>query len=76
MVIFGFASTINLAVFRSQLLGHLRAAGFVKPKGTSDIRELNSNSNCWAVVKAALVFGSYPNCGFVDKLSARIITRY
>ncbi|XP_077399108.1 3'-5' RNA helicase YTHDC2 isoform X2 [Vanacampus margaritifer] len=46
---------------RTQLLGQLRAAGFVRAHGESDIRDVNINSENWAVVKAALVAGMYPN---------------
>ncbi|XP_024120086.1 3'-5' RNA helicase YTHDC2 isoform X2 [Oryzias melastigma] len=46
---------------RTQLLGHLRAIGFVRARGGSDIRDVNLNSENWAVVKAALVMGLYPN---------------
>ncbi|KAG7240878.1 hypothetical protein INR49_023452 [Caranx melampygus] len=46
---------------RTQLLGQLRAIGFVRARGGSDIRDVNLNSENWAVVKAALVSGMYPN---------------
>ncbi|XP_077594067.1 3'-5' RNA helicase YTHDC2 [Stigmatopora nigra] len=46
---------------RTQLLGQLRATGFVKAHGDCDIRAMNVNSEKWPVVKAALVSGMYPN---------------
>ncbi|XP_059214340.1 3'-5' RNA helicase YTHDC2 isoform X2 [Centropristis striata] len=46
---------------RTQLLGQLRAIGFVRARGGCDIRDVNLNSENWAVVKAALVAGMYPN---------------
>nr|XP_046231082.1 3'-5' RNA helicase YTHDC2 isoform X2 [Scatophagus argus] len=46
---------------RTQLLGQLRAIGFVRARGGSDIRDVNLNSENWAVVKAALLAGMYPN---------------
>ncbi|XP_069576764.1 3'-5' RNA helicase YTHDC2-like [Brachyistius frenatus] len=46
---------------RTQLLGQLRAIGFVQTRAGSDIRDVNLNSENWAVVKAALVAGMYPN---------------
>ncbi|XP_074546808.1 3'-5' RNA helicase YTHDC2 [Halichoeres trimaculatus] len=46
---------------RTQLLGQLRAIGFVRARGGSDIRDVNLNSENWAVVKAALVAGMFPN---------------
>uniref|UniRef100_A0A3P8WMT8 YTH N6-methyladenosine RNA binding protein C2 n=1 Tax=Cynoglossus semilaevis TaxID=244447 RepID=A0A3P8WMT8_CYNSE len=52
---------------RVQLLGQLRAIGFVRPRGSSNIHELNQNSENWAVVKAALVCGMYPNMFYVDQ---------
>ncbi|KAM7393407.1 hypothetical protein PAMA_008186 [Pampus argenteus] len=51
---------------RTQLLGHLRAIGFVRVRGGSDIRDVNLNSENWAVVKAALVAGMYPNLVHID----------
>lgn len=52
---------------RTQLLGQLRASGFVRARGGGDIRDLNTNSENWAVVKAALVAGMYPNILRVDR---------
>ena len=52
---------------RTQLLGQLRASGFVRARGGGDIRDLNSNSENWAVVKAALCAGLYPNLLRVDR---------
>lgn len=52
---------------RTQLLGQLRASGFVKARGSGDIRDLNANSENWCVVKAALVSGMYPNLLRVDR---------
>ncbi|XP_073533333.1 3'-5' RNA helicase YTHDC2 isoform X2 [Phyllobates terribilis] len=52
---------------RTQLLGQLRASGFVRARGAGDIREVNTNSENWAVVKAALVAGMYPNLIHVDR---------
>ena len=59
---------------RTQLLGQLRASGFVRAKGYGDIRDLNRNSENWAVVKAALVGGSYPNVARYDKESNQLRT--
>ncbi|XP_030640259.1 3'-5' RNA helicase YTHDC2 [Chanos chanos] len=52
---------------RTQLLGQLRAIGFVRARGGGDIRDVNLNSENWAVVKAALVAGMYPNLLHVDR---------
>ncbi|XP_063820212.1 3'-5' RNA helicase YTHDC2 [Pseudophryne corroboree] len=52
---------------RTQLLGQLRASGFVRARGGGDIRDVNTNSENWAVVKAALVAGMYPNIIHVDR---------
>ena len=59
---------------RSQLLGQLRASGFVRAKGPGDIRELNKNSDNWAVVKAALAAGSYPNLARFDRDAQQLRT--
>lgn len=42
---------IKIHFFRSQILGQLKVAGFIRLRGAGDIRDLNSNSNNWAVVK-------------------------
>uniref|UniRef100_A0A6I8SLL3 3'-5' RNA helicase YTHDC2 n=1 Tax=Xenopus tropicalis TaxID=8364 RepID=A0A6I8SLL3_XENTR len=52
---------------RTQLLGQLRASGFVRARGGGDIRDVNINSENWAVVKAALLSGMYPNLIHVDR---------
>ncbi|KAG7476581.1 hypothetical protein MATL_G00084360 [Megalops atlanticus] len=57
---------------RTQLLGQLRAIGFVRARGRGDIREVNLNSENWAVVKAALVAGMYPNIIHVDRENASL----
>uniref|UniRef100_A0A8C9VBT5 RNA helicase n=1 Tax=Scleropages formosus TaxID=113540 RepID=A0A8C9VBT5_SCLFO len=54
---------------RTQLLGQLRAIGFVRARGGGDIRDVNLNSENWSVVKAALVAGMYPNVILVDRES-------
>ncbi|XP_071743845.1 3'-5' RNA helicase YTHDC2 isoform X2 [Lepeophtheirus salmonis] len=59
---------------RSQLLGHLRASGFVRPRGTGDIKSLNQYSDNWAVVKGALLAGYYPNLARYDKKALRLKT--
>ncbi|XP_053911310.1 3'-5' RNA helicase YTHDC2 [Cuculus canorus] len=58
---------------RTQLLGQLRASGFVRARGGADMRDVNTNSENWAVVKAALVAGMYPNLVRVDT-EGRILT--
>ncbi|XP_070706567.1 3'-5' RNA helicase YTHDC2 isoform X2 [Pempheris klunzingeri] len=52
---------------RTQLLGQLRAIGFVRARGGNDIRDVNVNSENWALVKAALVAGMYPNLVHVNQ---------
>ncbi|XP_044006337.1 3'-5' RNA helicase YTHDC2-like [Aphidius gifuensis] len=52
---------------RSQLLGQLRASGFVRARGSGDIRDLNCNSENWSIVKACLAAGLYPNLIRVDR---------
>ncbi|XP_009992034.1 PREDICTED: YTH domain-containing protein 2-like, partial [Chaetura pelagica] len=61
-------ATMEIIVgMRTQLLGQLRASGFVRARGGADIRDVNTNSENWAVVKAALVAGMYPNLVHVDR---------
>lgn len=45
----------------------LSSSGFVRARGGADIRDVNANSENWAVVKAALVAGMYPNLMHVDR---------
>ena len=61
--------------FRTQLLGQLRASGFVRARGSGDIRDLNTNSENWAVVKAALTAGMYPHIIRVDRLRLQLTTQ-
>ncbi|RXG71364.1 putative ATP-dependent RNA helicase YTHDC2 [Armadillidium vulgare] len=58
---------------RAQVLAQLRSSGFVRARGPGDIsessffRDVNTNSDNWAVVKAALLSGIYPNLIRVDR---------
>ncbi|XP_060581690.1 3'-5' RNA helicase YTHDC2-like [Ruditapes philippinarum] len=58
---------------RAQLLGQLRASGFVRARGGGDIRDLNTNSENWAVVKASLCAGAYPNIIRWDKSTGSFV---
>ncbi|KAJ8304720.1 hypothetical protein KUTeg_018303 [Tegillarca granosa] len=60
---------------RTQLLGQLRASGFVRARGGGDIRDLNTNSENWAVVKAALCAGMYPNLMYIDRKRMRVLSQ-
>lgn len=57
------------------LAGQLRASGFVRARGAGDIRDLNMNSENWAVVKAALCAGAYPSIIRVDKHRRQLMTQ-
>ncbi|VDI58889.1 ATP-dependent RNA helicase YTHDC2 [Mytilus galloprovincialis] len=59
---------------RAQLLGQLRASGFVRARGGGDIRDLNTNSENWAVVKASLCAGMYPNIIRVDRQKSQLLS--
>ncbi|XP_071964049.1 3'-5' RNA helicase YTHDC2-like [Antedon mediterranea] len=61
-------ATMDMIVgMRTQLLGQLRASGFVRARGPGDIRDLNSNSENWAVVKSSMCAGMYPNIIRIDR---------
>ncbi|XP_057177006.1 3'-5' RNA helicase YTHDC2 [Triplophysa rosa] len=67
-------ATMEIIVgMRTQLLGQLRATGFVRARGGGDIRDVNLNSENWAVVKAALVAGMYPNLINVNRDSLTLM---
>ncbi|ROL53875.1 putative ATP-dependent RNA helicase YTHDC2 [Anabarilius grahami] len=67
-------ATMEIIVgMRTQLLGQLRATGFVRARGGGDIRDVNQNSENWAVVKAALVAGMYPNLIHVERDSRTLM---
>ncbi|XP_071858934.1 3'-5' RNA helicase YTHDC2 isoform X1 [Bombus fervidus] len=70
------AAVMEMVVgMRTQLLGQLRASGFVRARGPGDIRDLNSNSENWAVVKAALTAGLYPNLIRLDREHLQLRTQ-
>ncbi|XP_054161240.1 3'-5' RNA helicase YTHDC2-like [Oppia nitens] len=68
------ASMEMIVNMRAQLLGQLRASGFVRARGAGDIRDLNTNSDEWSVVKAALLAGGYPHLARVDRERRQLIT--
>ncbi|XP_058459570.1 3'-5' RNA helicase YTHDC2-like isoform X2 [Malaya genurostris] len=65
----------TISSLRSKILGHLRSVGLVKSYGSGNIQDINQYSDSWAVVKACLVAGLYPNVCRVDKENATIKTR-
>ena len=69
-------STMEMVVgMRNQVLAQLRASGFVKSRGSGDIRNINSNSDNWALVKACLLSGLYPNIIRVDREAGLLRTQ-
>ncbi|XP_069818801.1 3'-5' RNA helicase YTHDC2 isoform X3 [Dendropsophus ebraccatus] len=70
------SATMEIIIgMRTQLLGQLRALGFVRARGGGDIRDVNTNSENWAVVKAALVAGMYPNLIHVDRATMHLTSQ-
>lgn len=61
------ATMETIVGYRSQLLAQLRALSLVKARGSGDIKDVNSNSEKWHVVKAVLVSGLYPSLARVDR---------
>lgn len=53
--------------WKTRMLLKFVCAGFVRARGGGDIRDVNLNSENWAVVKAALVAGMYPNLIHVNR---------
>ncbi|KAJ8937482.1 hypothetical protein NQ314_011872 [Rhamnusium bicolor] len=47
---------------RGQLLGQLRAAGFINQ--SNSVEEYNRNANCWPLVKAIICTGLYANLAY------------
>ena len=54
MILSLFNISFSSLYLRSQILGQLKVAGFIRPRGAGDIRDLNVNSSNWAVVKVWL----------------------
>lgn len=52
---------------RSQLLGQVRAAGFISTTGASDLKIVNQNAHNWSLVKGILVSMLYPNICSIDR---------
>ena len=52
-----FSSFELVYSLRTKILGQLRACGFVKGKGAMNIRQLNTNSDNFTLVKAAICSG-------------------
>lgn len=57
---------------RSQLLSHLRSTDFIQHRAPGNIHDLNRNSAYWAVVKAALTAGLYPNVCRIDRKQGQL----
>ena len=58
---------------RNQLINHLRNFGFIRHRGAGDMKDLNSNSQNWSVIKAVVLTGAYPSLLKVDRESGRIV---
>lgn len=62
-------------LLRVLLVGELRASGYVRGRGCSDIRNLNIHSESWTAIKAALTAGLYPNLARYSPADGSIITQ-
>ncbi|XP_061391807.1 benign gonial cell neoplasm protein [Musca vetustissima] len=51
---------------RTQLVGALRSSQLIHNKGNLSMHYINLKSNCWPIIKAALVGGLYPSLCVVD----------
>ncbi len=61
-------------ILRVQLVGELRASGFIRNKGQCDVRSLNVHCESFAAIKAALAAGLYPNVGHYSLASGGVAT--
>ena len=60
---------------RVLLVGELRASGYIRGRGCSDIRNLNIHSDSWIAIKGALTSGLYPNLARYSPTDGGIITQ-
>ena len=72
-----FVSSSTMRVIfdiRTKLLQELRALKFIQSRGGGgDMRDLNTNSERWPMVKGALCAGLYPNLMRVDRVMGEAI---
>lgn len=77
------AISLNLSYCRQQLVLELSRLGLVPTHGsTSEDADLNTYSNCWPMVQAAVVAGCYPGIAFMIyrnnllEISGRYVEKY
>lgn len=56
----------QVSYIRTQLVGSLRSSQLIHNHGNLSMHYINQKSNCWPLVKAALVGGLYPNICLLD----------
>lgn len=74
-----YLSVANLELIfflRVLLVGELRAAGYIKTRGSCDIRNLNIHAESWPAIKAALTAGLYPNLARYSPIDGNITTHH
>ncbi|XP_057292313.1 3'-5' RNA helicase YTHDC2-like [Hydractinia symbiolongicarpus] len=59
---------------RQQILTRLRSLGLIRSHGAGDIKDLNRNSKNWAVIKAVVGAGLYPNLVKVDRENSVLVS--
>ena len=59
---------------RSQLISHLKSIGLIRQRAPGDMKDLNSNSQNWSAIKAAVLTGAYPALLKVDRESGLIVS--
>uniref|UniRef100_A0A1I8M305 Helicase ATP-binding domain-containing protein n=1 Tax=Musca domestica TaxID=7370 RepID=A0A1I8M305_MUSDO len=57
---------------RTQLVGALRSSQLIHNKGNLSMHYINLKSNCWPIIKAALVGGLYPSVCALDSQCNRL----
>lgn len=62
----------QISLLRTQIVGALRSSQLIHNRGNLSMNYINQKSNCWPLVKAAIIGGLYPNICLLDYDDKRI----